>query len=65
MKNLHRLCAGFILALVFALPVSAGQIPCGVIDPPPSPEPTTAPAPTGDEVTEVALSLISDVLALF
>ena len=36
MKHLHRICAGVVLTLVFALPTLAGQMPCdGIIAPPP------------------------------
>jgi hypothetical protein len=45
MRHLYRICAGVVLTLVFALPTFAGQIPCGVTDPPP---PQTAAATTED-----------------
>lgn len=72
MKHLKRLCAGLALTLALALPVCAGQIPCGVTDPPP-------PAVTsGDEagvtmasdeasegLAETALTLLQSVLSVF
>jgi hypothetical protein len=66
-----------VLALVFAMPASAGYITIGVAEPPPPPPPSTTTAGTtsadgfmqtgftsNDPVTEAALTFIQIVLAL-
>lgn len=63
MKDLKRLCAGFVLTLALALPALAGQIPCpGAAPPPPPPESATEATAKGDMsagLMAVLLSLLS------
>ena len=78
MESLRTLGAACALALLLAVPVSAGHIEIGRTTPPPPPtstssEPDTSNvdghieigvAPT-DPITEAALSLLQSVLTLF
>ena len=72
MKNLRQICATLALTLALTLPASAGVITTMKTDPPP-PSTTTADGiittwKTGtpaDTTTEIALSLLQSVIALF
>lgn len=67
MRTFQRLCAGCVLMLALALPAYAGQIPCGVAAPDPTPQATNATPPaTGDEAggVESVLNVVLGVLAL-
>jgi len=80
MRNLKNLCAVCVLSLVLALPAIAGEMPGGVTAVPPSPTQQASAQgemPTGvagempggitatDPATEVLLSLLQSLLALF
>ncbi|MGB8510739.1 MAG: hypothetical protein WCD76_20375 [Pyrinomonadaceae bacterium] len=80
MKNLRHFCAAFMLTLMFAVSVFAGQIDIPIappVTPPASPSSVTTQGqietgittngetPAGSSVTEAALSLLQSVLALF
>jgi hypothetical protein len=66
MKHFYKGCAGVVLMLALSVPVFAGQMPCGDIDPPPPPQ--TAMATTeGDSemsagVVDVVVTLLLSVL---
>lgn len=67
MKDLRRLCAGFVLTLALALPALAGQIPCPGVAPPPPPPATSEtatteghiPCPGAADVIAALLGLLS------
>jgi hypothetical protein len=66
MRHLHRECAGIVLMLALAVPVFAGQIPCGVTDPQPEPEPTAEAS--GDihcGLTEAIVTALQTALSVF
>jgi hypothetical protein len=71
MKKMRSLCLTALLTLTFALSVSAGEIECGVDDPPPPAQPTAQGQPTaanGDiscGLTEAVLSALEGVLTVF
>jgi hypothetical protein len=80
MKSVRQFCAVGLLTCVLSLPVVAGQIGTGVVDPPPPPSSTTegqigtGVGVTGqitesneavDPVTQMALNLVQSVLSLF
>lgn len=73
-KHLRTLCAAFILTAALSLPAFAGEIGTGRTDPPPPPPSaageigtgmTNSEASTAASLTEAALSLLRNVLALF
>ena len=74
MKNLRQICATLTLTFIFTLPAFAdGFITTGKTEQPP-PAPTVAAdgfistdkaAQSADTVTEIALSLLQSVIALF
>jgi hypothetical protein len=59
MKRLSRFCAGVVLTLAFAYPAFAGQIPCGVTEPPP--EGRTAVS-TKSIITETVITLFQSIM---
>jgi hypothetical protein len=78
MKNIRQFCAAVALACVFTLSTFAGQMETGITEPPPPASTTDGQMETGiagqittgsseavDPVTEIALSLLQNLLPLF
>jgi hypothetical protein len=67
MRDLKRICAGIVLALCFALPTFAGQMPCGgIADPPPPPQTATATTEANGEMsTGVVETVMTFLLSVF
>jgi hypothetical protein len=71
MKNLRQICATLALTLTLILPASAGVITTGKDEPPPPSVTTDGVITTGKTgatpttATEIALSLLQSVIALF
>ena len=75
MKNYRNAIAALVLAFVFCAPTFAGDGVLWTEKPPPPPPPPSradgimhtdiaAPAPDGDVVTEIALSLLQNLVTL-
>jgi hypothetical protein len=81
MKHLRQLCAIAVLTFALASSTFAGQIDCGVVDPPPNPpasvtgdmqcgfmttnEMATAEDTFADPVTDFTLNILQSVLSVF
>jgi hypothetical protein len=70
MNNLRQICAGFILTLALTVSAFAGQIECGVVNDPPLQETAAAGEmqngiQSTDTVTELVISLLTNLLPLF
>lgn len=67
MKTLRKTCAVVALTCLFSVVADAGDIHAGVTDPPPPPPGAAseeATVATGDVLSEVITSLLSDLLTV-
>jgi hypothetical protein len=65
MRHFKRVCAGMVLMLALSLHTFAGQMPCGVTDPPP-PQTATATTETDGEMSAgVVEALVTLLRAVF
>jgi hypothetical protein len=70
MKNMRQLCAAAMLTLTLALHASAGQMETPITPPPPPSataegQMTTGSSEAVNSVTDIALSLLQNLLPLF
>ena len=77
MKTLQRLFVVVVLTFTFAMPAFAGDMDCPIVPPPPprmaqgdiqippTSEATSSETVVSDPMTEIGLSLLQSVLALF
>lgn len=70
MNNLHKFCAGLILTLALTVSTFAGQIECpGFVEPQAAETTVAGEMPNGvestDTVTELVISLLTNLLPLF
>ncbi len=61
MRHLRLFCAALTLACAFPVPAAAGEISCGLADPPPPPPASADEMSAG--ITDVLLTLVEAVVS--